>query len=127
MRAPSVERNRPPDDPGAVSLESGLAASQFDNRDNKPESDLLQEFAPAVTRAQEVEPHQWLTKRLCISENLLHGIRPEYPEGHPWRMTASLVGVARIEAQGQFWQPVDDDRGGQPALVVPVAPIYAEA
>jgi hypothetical protein len=84
---------------------------------------LLGEFAQAVARAHEPATFAYLTEQLWIKPDLLRGVRPEYPEGHPWRVTASLVGTGRIEAIGQSYQPAEG-RDGLPALIVPVARTY---
>lgn len=114
---------RPPDErkPPTGSIGGGFDGYGFNENqqfDNNSVSIIWQEFAGAVARAQEVEPDRWLSKRLFIPRNLLDGVRPEYPPGHPWRIHVALVGVGRVEFRGRFWRPTD---GGSAVVLVPVS------
>ena len=102
MRATPNKRNRPPDKPGAAST-CGLAGTQYDELDNSTGSDLLQEFTAMAARACEAA-FDWLAKRICIPRAVLYRAGP------------AIIGVARVETDSSYWQPVPT---GKPAIVVP--------
>ena len=105
----TAKSNAPPGLPGGAGIESGLAAAQFDELDNKPGSDLLQEFAASAAKAAQPETVAWLA-RYGIGRGVIFGPH------------CSLVGVARIEIDGQYYQPVPE---GHPAIIIPVSYDYA--
>lgn len=100
--------NAPPGrEPSGADTESVVAA-QFDDRDNKPGSDLLQEFAKAAGKAAQPEPVAWLGNHR-IGKDIIFGPH------------CSIVGVERIEIDGPQYQPIAD---GHPAIVTPVSYDY---
>lgn len=103
------ESNAPPDrGPGRADTESVVAA-QFDGADDSSGSDLLQEFAKTAARAAQPQTAAWFAR---------HGIGRDVIFGPH----CSLVGAARIEIDGQHYQPVES---GRPAIILPVSWSYA--
>lgn len=94
-------------EPSGADTESAVAA-QFDDRDSKPGSDLLQEFAKTAAKAAQPKTTAWLGR---------HGIGRDVIFGPH----CSIVGVERTEIDGPQYQPIVD---GHPAIVTPVSYDY---